>query len=244
MDKEELKVIIQNIPDYSPKLLEYLKEAQEKGWTDIIGLIAVKLGLKPKEEKEGRKRKESEVLKKILRPLGKKRIEHTWDDSVDFLDAKKVLTDAYKQLYDLNLMPYEAYVAILLIQLVNGARIGEAIRAFKMFVETGQKEFQLQAEKKGNMKFFIIPNIIKNRPSYRSVLTISDYDLKARIRMFTKKYLKCSTHSLRYAMISFLAKNGTDPAIIAKITGHKKLDRIVQYTQLKDAVEIQRKLAS
>ncbi len=43
MDKEELKVIIQNIPDYSPKLLEYLKEAQEKGWTDIIGLIAVKL---------------------------------------------------------------------------------------------------------------------------------------------------------------------------------------------------------
>jgi len=244
MDKEELKVIIQNIPDYSPKLLEYLKEAQEKGWTDIIGLIAVKLGLKPKEEKEGRKRKESEVLKKILRPLGKKRIEHTWDDSVDFLEAKKVLTDAYKQLYDLNLMPYEAYVAILLIQLVNGARIGEAIRAFKMFVETGQKEFQLQAEKKGNMKFFIIPNIIKNRPSYRSVLTISDYDLKARIRMFTKKYLKCSTHSLRYAMISFLAKNGTDPAIIAKITGHKKLDRIVQYTQLKDAVEIQRKLAS
>jgi len=244
MDKEELKVIIQNIPDYSPKLLEYLKEAQEKGWTDIIGLIAVKLGLKPKEEKEGRKRKESEVLKKILRPLGKKRIEHTWDDSVDFLEAKKVLTDAYKQLYDLNLMPYEAYVAILLIQLVNGARIGEAIRAFKMFIETGQKEFQLQAEKKGNMKFFIIPNIIKNRPSYRSVLTISDYDLKARIRMFTKKYLKCSTHSLRYAMISFLAKNGTDPAIIAKITGHKKLDRIVQYTQLKDAVEIQRKLAS
>ncbi len=161
MDKEELKVIIQNIPDYSPKLLEYLKEAQEKGWTDIIGLIAVKLGLKPKEEKEGRKRKESEVLKKILRPLGKKRIEHTWDDSVDFLEAKKVLTDAYKQLYDLNLMPYEAYVAILLIQLVNGARIGEAIRAFKMFVETGQREFQLQAEKKGNMKFFIIPNINK-----------------------------------------------------------------------------------
>jgi site-specific recombinase XerD len=141
-------------------------------------------------------------------------------------------------------MPYEAYVAILLIQLVNGARIGEAIRAFKMFVETGQREFQLWAEKKGNMKFFIIPNIIKNRPSYRSVLTISDYDLKARIRMFTKKYLKCSTHSLRYAMISFLTKNGTDPAIVAKITGHKKLDRIVQYTQLKDAVEIQRKLAS
>jgi hypothetical protein len=243
MDKEELKVIIQNLPDNSPKLIEYLQEAKAKGWTDIIDLIAVKLGLKPKEEKKG-KRKESEILKKVLKPLGKKRIEHTWDDSVDFLEAKKVLTDAYKQLYDMNLMPYEAYVAILLIQLVNGARIGEAIRAFKTFVETGQREFQLQAEKRGNMKFFIIPSIIKNRPSYRFVLTIPDYDLKARIRMFTRKYLKCTTHSLRYALVSFLSKNGTDPAIIAKITGHKKLDRIVQYTQLKDAVEIQRKLAS
>jgi len=246
MDKEELKVIIQNIPDNSPKLLEYLQEAKAKGWTDIIDLIAIKLGLKPKEEKEGKKgkRKESEILKKVLKPLGKKRIEHTWDDSVDFLEAKKVLTDAYKQLYDQNLTTYEVYVAILLIQLVNGARIGEAIRAFKTFVETGQREFQLQAEKRGNMKFFIIPNIIKNRPSYRFVLTISDYDLKARIRMFIRKYLKCTTHSLRYALISFLAKNGVDPAIIAKITGHRKLDRIVQYTQLKDAVEIQRKLAS
>ena len=169
MDKEELKVIIQNLPDNSPKLLEYLQEAKAKGWTDIIDLIAVKLGLKPKEEKEGR-RKESEILKKVLKPLGKKRIEHTWDDSVDFLEAKKVLSDAYKQLYDLNLMPYEAYVAILLIQLVNGARIGEAIRAFKLFVESGQREFQLRAEKRGNTKFFIIPNIIKNRPSYRFVI--------------------------------------------------------------------------
>jgi Phage integrase family. len=243
MDKEELKQIILNLPDNSPKLLEYLQEAREKNWTDIIDMIAVKLGLKPKEEKE-RKRKESEILKKVLKPVGKRRIEHTWDDSVDFLEAKKVLTEAYKQLYDLNLMPYEAYVAILLIQLVNGARIGEAIRAFKTFVESGQREFQLQAEKKGNLKFFIIPNVIRNRQSYRFVLTISDYDLKARIRMFAKKYLKCTTHSLRYALISFLSKSGTDPAIIAKVTGHKKLDRIIQYTQLKDAVEIQRKLAS
>jgi hypothetical protein len=242
MDKDELKVIIQNLPDNSPKLIEYLQEARAKGWTDIIDLIAVKLGLK--EGKKKGKREESEVLKKILKPLGKKKIEHTWDYSVDFLEAKKTLTSAYKQLFDMNLMPYEAYVAVLLIQLVNGARIGEAIRAFKTFVESNQREFQLQAEKHGNMKFFIIPDTVKNRQSYRIILTISDDKLANRIRKFALKYLKCNTHSLRYALISFLAKNGTDPAIIAKITGHKKLDRIVQYTQLKDAVEIQRRLAS
>jgi len=241
MDKDELKQIIQNLPDNSPKLLEYLKEAREKGWKDIVDLIAMKLGLK--EEKKG-KREESELLKKILRPLGKKKIEHTWDYSVDFLEAKKVLTSAYKQLFDVNLMPHEAYVAILLIQLLNGARIGEAIRAFKTFVESGQREFQLQAEKHGNTRFFIIPEVIRNRLAYKSILTIADDKLEARIRMFALKYLKCNTHSLRYAPISFLAKNATDPAIIAKITGHKKLDRIIQYTQTKDAVEILRKLST
>ena len=197
-----------------------------------------------KEEKRKGKREKNELLRKILKPLGKKKIERTWDYSVDFLEAKKVLTSAYKELYNVNLMPYEAYVAILLIQLLNGARIKEAIRAFKTFVETGQREFQLQAEKHGNMKFFIIPDIIKNRQTYRLILTISDDKLEARIRMFALKYLRCNTHSLRYALISFLAKNGTDPAIIAKITGHRKLDRIIQYTQIKDAVDILRKLAS
>ncbi len=102
MDKDELKRIILELPDNSPKLLEYLKEAREKGWTDVIDMIAVKLGLK--EEKKKGKRKVCELLKKILKPLGKKKIEHTWDYSVDFLEAKKVLINAYKQLFDLNLM--------------------------------------------------------------------------------------------------------------------------------------------
>ncbi len=242
MDKDELKQIIQNLPDNSPKLLEYLKEAREKGWKDIVDLIAVKLGLK--EEKKKGKREESELLKKILRPLGKKKIEHTWDYSVDFLEAKKVLTSAYKQLFDLNLMPQEAYVAILLIQLLNGARIGEAIRAFKTFVESGQREFQLQAKKHGNTRFFIIPEVIRNRLAYKSILTIADNILEARIRMFARKYLKTNTHSLRYAPISFLVKNATDPALIAKITGHRKVDTIIRYTQTKDAIDILRKLSS
>jgi hypothetical protein len=242
MDKDELKRVIQNLPDDSPKLLEYLKEAREKGWSDIIDLIAVKLGLK--EEKKKGRREESEILKRVLKPLGKGKIEHSWDYSVDFLEAKKVLIYAYKQLFDMNLMPYEVYVAILLIQLINGSRIKEAIRAFKTFIEAGQREFQLQAEKHGNTRFFFIPDIIRNRLTYKSILTIDDEKLEARIRMFALKYLRCNTHSLRYALISFLAKNAVDPAIIAKLTGHKKMDRIIQYMQTKDVVEILRKLGS
>ena len=242
MDRDELKRIIQDLPENSPKLLEYLKEAKEKGWKDIVDLIAVKLGLK--EEKKKGKREKSEILKKILKPLGKKKIEHSWDYSVDFLEAKKVLTNAYKQLFDMNLMPDEAYVAILLIQLVNGARIGEAIRAFKTFVESGQREFQLQAEKHGNVRFFVIPDVVRNRLAYKSILTIDDDKLEARIRMFARKYLKCNTHSLRYAFISYLAMNAVDIAIIAKLTGHQDPKYIAQYIKTKDAIEILRKLSS
>ena len=221
MDRDELKQIIQNLPDNSPKLLEYLKEARERGWIDVVDMIAVKLGLK--EGKKKGKREETEVLKRVLKPLGKKKIEHTWDYSVDFLEAKKVLTSAYKQLYDLNLMPYEAYVAILFIQLTNGARIGEAIRAFKTFVESGQREFYLKAEKHGNTRFFIIHDVIKNRLAYKLILAISDDKLEARIRMFTLKYLKCNTHSLHYALISYLAKNAVDPAKIGRASCRERV---------------------
>ncbi|AON96482.1 viral integrase [Acidianus two-tailed virus 2] len=240
MDKEELKQIIKNIPDNSPKILEYLKLAKEKGWEDITHLIAQKLGL---EEEEEEKTYATDALKKILKPLGKGKIKGTWDYSVDFVEAKKTLVSAYRQLYDTNLMPYEAYVAILLIQLANGCRIREAIRAFKTFVESGQREFQLQAEKHGNIRFFVIPDVVKKKATYNAVLTIDDRKLSARIRMFALHYLKANTHSLRYALISYLAKNAVDPAIIAKVTGHKRLDRIITYTQIKDAIDILRKLA-
>ncbi len=39
IDKDELKQIILELPDNSPKLLEYLKEAKEKGWTDVVAMI-------------------------------------------------------------------------------------------------------------------------------------------------------------------------------------------------------------
>ncbi|MEM4155997.1 MAG: hypothetical protein QXQ38_04645 [Archaeoglobaceae archaeon] len=47
---------------------------------------------------------------------------------------------------------------------------------------------------------------------------------------------------MRYAFISYLAKRGVSPQIIAKITRHSKLDMILNYTQEKLADEILIKL--
>ena len=234
MDKDELKEIITNLPDSSPKLLEYLKLAREKGWQDIIDMIAVKLGLK-----EAKKEKKKVQVKR----LNTKKVNNSWDYSVDFNEAKKTLVSVYKQAYDINDTATEVYTAILLIQLINGMRVREAIRAFKTFLETKEREFQLQAQKHGNPRHVVIPDVIRYKETYRFVLDIDDEKLRHRVKQFAKRKLGINTHSLRYALISYLAKNGIAPSIIAKITGHKRLDRIVTYTESKEALEILRRLS-
>ena len=236
IDKQTLKMYVESMPEYSPKLLEYLQIAKQNGWNDIVDMIAVKLGLK-----EEKKRKPRETIKS--RKLKTKKVEHTWDYSVDFLEAKKVLTEMYKEAYDKNLTETEVYTAILLIQLMNGMRIREAVRAFKTFLEGKEREFYIQAQKGGNQRYVVIPDIIKPKPAYSFVMTIDDKVLRDRVRMFAKNKLGINTHSLRYALISHLAKRGTSPAVIAKITGHKKLDRIIQYTESKEAIDILRMLS-
>ncbi|MFP3287548.1 MAG: tyrosine-type recombinase/integrase [Acidilobus sp.] len=47
-----------------------------------------------------------------------------------------------------------------------------------------------------------------------------------------------STHSLRYAFISYLLRKGVSPSIVAKIVGHSSLDHILHYTEVKLAEEV------
>lgn len=237
IDKDTLKLLVQNAPEFSPELVKYLQIAKQNGWDDIVDLIAMKLGFKKE-----KKRKKRETV--TPRKLEAKRVEHTWDMSVDFKKAKEALLSIYKEAYGKNLTEAEVYAAILLIQLTNGMRVKEAVRAFKVFVEGRGKdrEFYIQAQKGGNQRYVVIHDDIKFKPSYSFVLTVDDKRLEDRVRKFAAGKLGINTHSLRYAFITHLAKLGYSPSIIAKITGHKRLDRIVQYTESKEAVEILRRL--
>jgi integrase len=58
-----------------------------------------------------------------------------------------------------------------------------------------------------------------------------------RVKVYAKKVLGINTHSLRYARITHMLRNNISPSIVAKITGHKKLDYILTYTQIKTAEE-------
>jgi integrase len=124
------------------------------------------------------------------------------------------------------------YYAILLTQLVNGARIGEAVNGFYEFVRTGKRELRVKVEKQRKEKYrlFIVPPII----SYERVVWLEKEKprkIVPRVKMFIRKKLDLNSHSLRYLFISYMARRGVSAQEIARITGHENLNHILHYTR-------------
>lgn len=136
----------------------------------------------------------------------------------------------------------KCYSAILLMQLRNGLRISEAVKAFKKYLYTSNNVIYVKVSK-------------KKREEERMVVTPSEFDynslevckelvsedddvIKERVRNWFRINFKLNTHSLRYAFITYLLRQGVNPALIAKITKHSRLDYILVYTQTKAAEEV------
>ncbi|MEM3895982.1 MAG: hypothetical protein QW763_01800 [Archaeoglobaceae archaeon] len=158
----------------------------------------------------------------------------TWDQGLDFEKTLKKLLKDYAEETNLR---RKTKLAILITQLRNGSRISEAIEAISIFKSTGAREVMVKVRKKKEDEFrkMIIPEQIKQSH-------VVDIPNKHAIAMFAKRRYGFNTHSLRYAFVSYLAKRGVSPQIIAKITRHSKLDMILNYTQEKIADEILIKL--
>ena len=88
----------------------------------------------------------------------------------------------------------------------------------------------------------IPPQIYDNDASI--IRTHIDKTTLANIKMFCREQLGYNTHALRYAYISYLAREGISAQIIAKITGHMTLKYILYYTQKTEAEKIQRRVAT
>jgi site-specific recombinase XerD len=61
---------------------------------------------------------------------------------------------------------------------------------------------------------------------------------KAAVKVYCRRAYGFNTHSLRYAFVSYLLKRGVSPSIVAKITGHRSLDHILHYTEVRLAEEV------
>ena len=50
-----------------------------------------------------------------------------------------------------------------------------------------------------------------------------------RFEVYAKRILRISTHKLRYARITHMMRNNVSSSMVAKITGHKRLNHVSTY---------------
>jgi integrase len=144
-----------------------------------------------------------------------------------------------------------AYLAVLYVQLRNGCRVSEAARAVLTFTKTGSRRLRVPVSKRkdGAERLVLIPpSVDYKRTAWlaeefkRKPLDRAAKALAARVKVFSLQRLGLNTHSFRYAFVTHLAEQGVSPQLIAKITGHKRLDYIVHYTQRIAAEELLERL--
>jgi site-specific recombinase XerD len=165
-----------------------------------------------------------------------------WDMGVDYESAYKRLSHMLKRLEKATGKSRYGYcyAQILLIQLRNGLRVSEAVRAWLEFYRTGSRELQVRVSKKRreDYRLVIIPNeIIRNEPCFEFLeRRVGSITMSA--KKWCKRRLGINTHSLRYALITYLLRQGVNPSIVAKLTKHSRLDYILHYTQEKEAERV------
>lgn len=153
-----------------------------------------------------------------------------WDRGLDLVKTYKYLSELYTKEED---QKRRDKLAVLIIQLRNGCRISEAIKAYEEFVQTGNRVLKVEVGKKKKKTYrdVVVPDFIV-RPE-RIVAKIS----RTNMWNFAKEVLNTNTHSIRYAFITHLAAlENVNPAIIAKIVCHSNLENLVTYIQEKIAV--------
>lgn len=156
-----------------------------------------------------------------------------WDLGVDYEVAYRQILNHY---YKANTDVQKGYDAILLTQLRNGSRISEAIE-FLQNITKSSKDFKTQDEvrvrkcKKHKVRLMVLPEELHSEK--KTLLRLHYVFINAssdKLCHYAKKVYGFNTHSLRYAFISYLARQGVQPQLIAKITQHSRLDMILNYT--------------
>ncbi len=164
-----------------------------------------------------------------------------WDKGLDFEETYKTLL---KSIYD-NEKPQDI---ILLIQLRNGSRIGEAVAAAKEYCRTKSREVTVEVEKgggylEGNKRFMVMPEEVPNALLNMVCEWLSKVtDPTTAVKVWAKRKYGWNTHSLRYAFITHLLALGYSPIFISKITGHRSLRNLSEYAEITKAEEILKSL--
>lgn len=187
-----------------------------------------------------------------------------FDRNIDYEEIKdrlvKYINDKYidhgkkKKITDLKNI---AYGIVACIQLRNGSRISEAVKAYYKFIDDGiskrvivkiSKSDAMRKNKDGEMK--------KKKARFREMMFPNWFNekifklvkkshlefgstLKKRVLDFMANKFSCNTHSLRYAFINYMLYVQKRPMNdVAKFVGHVNVNQLVTYTQQKNCNQI------
>jgi len=137
-----------------------------------------------------------------------------------------------------------AYNSILLIQLLNGSRIGEAVEAAFAFLDNGLREQKVKVEKHKTevYRLIIIPDAIK-RSDLSSIEGSDAEKVKNAVKAYAIRHFRFNTHSLRYAFITHLAIEQKQPVnLVARITEHSNINMLTRYIEQTQADDVLRKI--
>jgi integrase len=182
--------------------------------------------------------------KKVTKSVSEN-LNGTFDKGVDYSQANE------KFIYDINWLisqPYLnvhqlkrlAYLSIAITQLQNGSRISETINAVKLFIADYDSKvaiITIAKRKDGFRRKILRPELINKEILERINQEIKNYtieELSKKIRMFLTRHYGWNTHSLRYALINYLAIEKKIPVnLVSKLVGHKNMNQLLTYTQNK-----------
>jgi site-specific recombinase XerD len=128
-------------------------------------------------------------------------------------------------------------VNILLLALLNGLRISEAIECYYKWLEDpSAKEYAVKVAKSKKEKCRVC--VAEGLDSLDHRLTKDlERPSPGNLQSWTIQNFKFNTHSLRYAFINYMLQQGCDPAIVSRIIVHSKLETLLAYIQEKRAKE-------
>ena len=165
-------------------------------------------------------------------------VRRGWDSGLDF-------EEAYRRILSHMLGSGSPYDVVLLVQLRNGSRVGEAVEAVMQFCASGQDQVLVRVEKHkdSDLRLMVLPEELRSVEGRRLLSEACSAlsalrNPKAAVQVYCRRAYGFNTHSLRYAFVSYLLKKGVSPSIVAKITGHRSLDHILHYTEVKLAEEV------
>jgi integrase len=165
-----------------------------------------------------------------------------WDKGLDFRDTLNKLLAYKKWVRSSPKLSISKRISlrninILILALLNGLRISEAIDCYYKWLEDPQQDvFNIRVAKSKQEKYRLC--VVKGLDSTDHKYTKNLRKPKPNnLQAWAIIRFKFNTHSLRYAYINYMLSQGYDPATVSKIIAHSKLETLLSYIQEKRAKE-------